>query len=121
MCALRSCPFLPALPPDDPRFPRTVADGSEEAPWMAMHDRRWRGASALCGSLETDAQTRRVAWRPGGMLSPDLPGAGRARAQDRGARRLRGDGAGAGAALAGGGCGGDVSHSRRWRVRTAGH
>ncbi len=68
MCALRSRPFPLALTPDDLRFLRSVADDTEDAPWMVMNDRQWRDASALFWSLETYAQAHPVPWYPGGML-----------------------------------------------------
>ncbi len=73
MCALRSRPFPLALTPDDLRFLRSVADDTEDAPWMVMNDRQWRDASALFWSLETYAQTHCVPWHPGGMLPLTYP------------------------------------------------
>jgi hypothetical protein len=56
------------LSPAELQFLRTVADDTEDAPWMVMNDRQWRDASALFWSLEAYAQAHRVAWYPGGML-----------------------------------------------------
>jgi hypothetical protein len=68
MCALRSRPFPFALTPEDLLFLRTVANDTEDAPWMTMNDAQWRNATALYWSLETYTQTHPVPWHPGGML-----------------------------------------------------
>ncbi len=68
MRALHSRPFSATLTPEDLRFLRTVADDTEDAPWMVMNDRQWRDASALFWSLQIYAQNHPVSWYPGGML-----------------------------------------------------
>jgi len=68
MSALRSRPFPVALTPEDLRFLRSVADDTEDAPWMTMNDAQWRNATALYASLSTYAQQHAVSWYPGGML-----------------------------------------------------
>lgn len=68
MSALRSSLTQPSLSPAELHFLRTVADDTEDAPWMTMNDQQWRDASALYWSLETYARTHTVPWYPGGML-----------------------------------------------------
>ena len=74
MSALRQTltPTTPPLDPADLHFLRTVASDTEEedAPWMTMSDRQWRGASALYWSLAVYAQsqTHAAPWYPGAML-----------------------------------------------------
>jgi hypothetical protein len=68
MRALHSRPFSATLTPEDLRFLRSVADDTEDAPWMVMNDRQWREASALFWSLQIYAQHHPVSWYPGGML-----------------------------------------------------
>jgi len=68
MSALRSRPFPVALTPEELRFLRTVADDTEDAPWMSMNDAQWRNATALYWSLQTYAREHPVPWFPGGML-----------------------------------------------------
>jgi hypothetical protein len=68
MSALRQTLAVPPLTPAELHFLRTVANDTEDAPWMTMSERQWRGASALFWSLEIYARAHRVAWYPGGML-----------------------------------------------------
>ena len=68
MSALRHTLTAPALSPTEVHFLRTVADDTEDAPWMVIKDRQWRSATALFWSLEVYARTHHVAWYPGGML-----------------------------------------------------
>ena len=54
--------------PDDDLFLRTVADDTEDAPWMVMNDRQFWNASGLAWSLRTYAEARGLDWYVGGML-----------------------------------------------------
>lgn len=68
MSALRQTLASPPLSPAELHFLRTVADDTEDAPWMVMSERQWRSASALFWSLEVYAQSHPVTWHPGAML-----------------------------------------------------
>lgn len=61
-------PAIPTLAPAELHFLRTAASDTEDAPWMTMSERQWRGASALYWSLEVYAHAHPVPWYPGGML-----------------------------------------------------
>lgn len=54
--------------PDDALFLRTVADDTEDAPWMVMNDRQVWNASGLAWSLRSYAAARGLDWYVGGML-----------------------------------------------------
>ena len=68
MSVLRQALSVPTLSPTEWQFLRTIADDTEDAPWMVMSEPHWRSVSALFWSLEVYAQTHPVAWHPGAML-----------------------------------------------------
>src|SRR5207247_2518144 len=68
MCALQPRLDVPRLSPAELRFLRSVADDTEDAPWMVMSDRQFWGASGLAWSLEQYARTHQRPWYVGGML-----------------------------------------------------
>jgi Uma2 family endonuclease len=79
MRALHPSLDIPRLSPAELRFLRTVADDTEEAPWMVMNDRQFWGASGLAWSLEQYARTHDLPWYVGGMLPLTYLPAGAAR------------------------------------------
>jgi hypothetical protein len=68
MSALRQAFSVRTLSPSEWQFLRTIADDTEDAPWVVMSEPQWRSASALFWSLDVYAQTHSVAWHPGAML-----------------------------------------------------
>src|SRR4051794_14246734 len=58
----------PALSEDDAAFLRTVADDSEEAPWMTMGTTQFWAASDLAQVLRLHAQREGLPWFVTGML-----------------------------------------------------
>src|SRR5919206_437699 len=71
MSALRQALSVPTLSPTEWQFLRTIADDTEDAPWMIMSDPQWRSVSALFWSLEVYAQTHPVARRRK-QVAPDV-------------------------------------------------
>ena len=68
MCALRQTLASPPLSPAELQFLCTLADDTEDAPWLVMNDRQWRSASALFWSLDSYARSHGQPWHAGGML-----------------------------------------------------